>query len=275
MGPLRSCGILPKFWFHIIIISFHVLGRDWLNPEFWLDFEFIDCACAALANSFPHVSGADTSLLVRNCRIRYLELALRHVSGIHNGFVNDDPTKSTDLCVLDFDRTLLAYVPANFTEKYLLAPSQEVEISRDGTMGLINVLHETSVEVVIYSFGSAPHVILSMISIEITYNHFWRSQKLHDGPRTFRFRGLIPANEWPYRSLAILQYHQYDEGRYKRIMVVDDEYPNTRGYTLDSSLRKLYEVKILKLSDHVFGDVWTESMFNGSGVDLQEMIRSD
>ena len=245
-----------------------------------------------MVNSIPNISGSYRSPIHSDCRIRYLELALAHVSKCkaENGF----SIQATDLCILDLDHTLIAYVPANFTEKYHLAPRiwdinnksglicfhslQGINILRDGVMELIDVLHEQSVEVVIYSMGSAPHVILSMIFMEMAYNHFWRSHELGHEPRTFRFSGLIsthgPHDHW--KSFDILHRHGYDGRMYYRIMMVDDQHANVwrDNNTVDGeSLRKDHGVKILKLSDgYVFGNIWTERTLNMSAGEILELF---
>ena len=305
-APLRSCLSFHLYYCIIsisVVTSVELQGRKRSRESeqiatgqrpYWLDPLFINSHCTALVNSIPnaHCTDEDRSFLGQCCNGRYLELALAHESKANRC------VQSRDLCVLDLDHTLLAHVSANDTEKDLLIPRvleinngsypicfhtlQGINILRDGPMELIDVLHQSSVEVIIYSLGAAPHVILSMIFMEIVYDYFWRSHELNDedGPRTFLFSGLVSTHGfYEPKSFDVMHRHGFDCRKYRRIMVVDDQHQNvwrSNNTVNGEPLRARHGVKILKVSDgYVFGNTLREDRANRSAVELLDLINRE
>ena len=307
-APLQSCSSTQLYYWIIsisVVTSVEFQGRKRTRENeqiasgqvpYWLDPLFINSHCTGLVNSIlnSHCTLDEyRSFLAQHCSTRYLELALAHEPKANR------IAQSTDLCVLDLDHTLLAHIPANNTEKDLLSRRileinnktnpicfhtlNGINILRDGPMELINVLHTSSVEVIIYSLGAPPHVILSMIFMEIVHNYLWRSHEFgdDDDPRTFRFSGLVSThgpNDLT-KSFDVLLRHGYDCRKYQRVLVVDDQHLKVwrcNNTVNGESLRAQHGVKTLKVSDgYVFGNTLREDRANKSVIELLDSINRE
>lgn len=253
-----SC-LVNFIWFHTVLAS----GRSgW--PDIWLTPGFIHTHCFWLIQSFPDLPDEKRTFMLLECKSRYKEIVAS------NNYSASRSCGSTDknLCVLDLDQTLIAHAPANIHEKHWLRrhiwkinnESEPIAFHSFGgiiilrqALDLIETLHEISTDVVIYSLGVPPHVVLSMICMEFAYSEYYKGYLVVNKKKPFRFTGLMCNPFLRRKSFGVVQWFGYRIREYHHVLVVDDQHRNV--WLQDDALRT--EGKILKLSDNYrFGDFY-------------------